>query len=33
MVHKLKLKDLGAVFFQQLKEQYIDGNLDVEIKV
>jgi len=32
-VHKLKLKELSALFFQQLKEQYLDGDMEVEIRV
>jgi len=32
-VHKLKLKELSALFFQQLKEQYLDGEMEVEIRV
>lgn len=32
-IHKIKLGDLTPLFFQQLREQYLDKDLDVEIKV
>jgi hypothetical protein len=32
-VHQLKLKDLTALFFQQLRQQYLDGEMEVEVRV
>ncbi|MEK7257597.1 MAG: DUF4240 domain-containing protein, partial [Bacteroidota bacterium] len=32
-VHRLKLKDLTALFFQQLRQQYLDGEMEVEVRV
>lgn len=32
-VHQLKLKDLTSLFFQQLRQQYLDENMEVEVRV
>jgi len=32
-VHQLKLKDLNTVFFQRLRQQYLDGDMEVEVRV
>ena len=32
-VHHLKLKDLSPIFFQQLRQQSLDGEMDVEVRV
>lgn len=32
-IHQLKLKDLTTVFFQQLRQQYLDGDMEVEVRV
>lgn len=32
-VHQLKLKDLTTMFLQQLRQQYLDGDMEVEVRV